>query len=147
MSEEGGPRVSVVIPTYYSSSTLEISLEALRRQRYRDFEVIVVNSSPEEETGRIVRERYPEVVFVQSPVRLYPHAARNEGIGRARGEVLVFTDPDCEPAPDWLERLVAACDGGTRVVVGAMGLAGIYASGQWCRSRRIKPSRARASAR
>ncbi len=120
------PRASVVIPAYYSSATLGDCLEGLRRQTWRDFEVIVVNSSPEEETRRII-ERYPEVRFEQSPQRLYPHAARNLGVEMARGELLVFTDPDCRARPDWLERLVAAHDAGHPVVGGAME----PASGRW----------------
>jgi len=116
------PRVSVIIPAYYSYTTLDDCLEALRRQTWRDFETIVVNSSPEEETRRVVA-RYPEVRFEQSPRRLYPHAARNRGVELATGELLVFTDPDCRARPDWLERLVAAHDAGRPVVGGAMELA------------------------
>ncbi len=113
------PLVSVIIPAYYSYATLADCLEALRRQSRRDFEVIVVNSSPEEKTRRVV-ENYPEVRFEQSPDRLYPHAARNRGVELARGELLVFTDPDCRARPDWLEQLLAAYDAGHPVVGGAM---------------------------
>ena len=34
-----------------------------------------------------------------------PAAARNTGAARANGEFLVFTDDDCQPAPDWLNHL------------------------------------------
>jgi GT2 family glycosyltransferase len=33
-----------------------------------------------------------------------PARCRNEGARSAEGEILVFTDSDCEVAPDWLER-------------------------------------------
>lgn len=118
------PLVSVVIPAYYSSLTIEDSLAALRLQTYRDFEVIVVNSSPEEQTGKIVRELFPEVEFIQISVRLLPHAARNAGVEFAQGELLVFTDPDCEAEPDWLARLVDTYVSGVSAMVGAMGFAG-----------------------
>jgi GT2 family glycosyltransferase len=116
------PRVSVIIPTYYSHRTVAACLEALRAQTFRDFETILVNSSPEEHAGEIVRTRFPEVTFVQSPTRLFPHAARNRGISLARGELLVFTDPDCRARPDWLARLVDAHDAGHVVVGGGMDL-------------------------
>ncbi len=37
-----------------------------------------------------------------------PASQRNLGWRAARGEVIAFTDDDCRPAPEWLERLVAA---------------------------------------
>jgi glycosyltransferase involved in cell wall biosynthesis len=63
------PLVSVVLPAYHSYETISLSLDALRKQSFRDFEVIVVNSSPETITSELVTANYPEVQFFQSPVR------------------------------------------------------------------------------
>lgn len=117
------PRVSIIIPAYYSDATLEDCLRSLRAQTYRDFEIILINSSPEERTRHIVTSAFPEVRFQQSLTRLYPHAARNHGVSLARGQLLVFTDPDCRARSDWLARLVGACQAGHRVVGGGMELA------------------------
>jgi GT2 family glycosyltransferase len=116
------PRVSVVCSAYDSHDTIEESLRAIEGQTFRDFEIIVVNSSPETRTGELVTRLFPSVLFIQSPVRLYPQAARNRGIGEASGELLVFTDPDCVAAADWLEKLVAAMDRGYGIAVGGMGI-------------------------
>lgn len=115
-------RVSVVIPAYYSHARIGRCLEALRLQSRRADEVIVVNSSPESVTGDIVTRDYPEVHFIQSPIRLLPHAARNRGIEEATGDLLVCTDPDCEADTGWLAALVNAALSGTDVAGGAMGL-------------------------
>jgi glycosyltransferase involved in cell wall biosynthesis len=123
------PLASVVIPAYHSHSTLRECLLALRAQTFRDFEVLLVNSSQESQTARVV-EDFPEVHFKQSPVRLFPHAARNLGVQQARGELLVFTDPDCQARPDWLERLIQSHQAGHSVVGGAMGFSG-NASLEW----------------
>lgn len=120
MTGRAAPKISVVIPAYYSTRTLYGCLAAIQRQSWRDFEVIVVNSSPEAETGALIREHYPEVRFLQSPVRLYPHAARNRGVEMARGELLVFTDPDCEAEPGWLEAMWSTYQEGREAIVGAM---------------------------
>lgn len=124
---EKTPKVSVVVPAYHSHSTLADCLESLRLQRFRDFETIVVNSSQETTTQTLVTGGFPEVAFFQSPHRLFPHAARNRGVEMARGELLVFTDPDCSHGQDWLERIVEAHGKGHHVIVGAMG----HRSGSW----------------
>jgi glycosyltransferase involved in cell wall biosynthesis len=121
------PRVSVVAPAYHSDATIGDFLDGLRAQTFQDFETIVVSSSQEDRTGRIVAERLPDARFEQSPERLLPHAARNRGVELARGSLLAFTDPDCVPDPQWLEYLVAASDRGHGLVVGAMALRGTSA--------------------
>jgi GT2 family glycosyltransferase len=100
--------ISIVIPAYYSARTLAGCLRALRAQSRQDFEVIIVSSSPEAETEALVRAQFPEVKLIVSGTRLLPHAARNRGVQESTGERLVFTDPDCRPRADWLERLLAA---------------------------------------
>lgn len=116
------PRVSIVIPAFQSDHTIAACLESLRAQTFDDLEIIVVNSSPDDRTRRIVEDRFPEVRFEQSPRRLLPHAARNAGMKHASGELLVFTDPDCMAHRDWLERLVRAVDEGHALVCGAIEL-------------------------
>ncbi len=51
-----------------------------------------------------------EVVTVLDRDHLGPGWARNEGIRRARGDLIAFTDDDCLPPPEWLATLVAALD-------------------------------------
>jgi glycosyltransferase involved in cell wall biosynthesis len=123
------PQVSILIPAYFSDDTLPECLTSLRQQRFRDFEVILVNSSPGEGTRRFVEEHFPEVTFEQASNRLLPHAARNRAAERARGEILVFTDPDCRAHPDWLARLVDAHKAGHQLVCGSIEL--YDKSGDW----------------
>jgi glycosyltransferase involved in cell wall biosynthesis len=114
------PRVSIVIPAFYSSDTIAACLDSLLVQTVDDFEIIVVNSSPEGHTQRVVEDGFPHVRFHQAPARLLPHAARNAGLRLARGEILVFTDPDCVARNDWLECLVRAVNDGHALVCGAI---------------------------
>ena len=55
----GEPRVSVVIPAFCSHQTIGSCLTALRSQSFRDFESIVVDSSPDARTSEVVVERFP----------------------------------------------------------------------------------------
>jgi glycosyltransferase involved in cell wall biosynthesis len=127
MDEGAAPAVSVIIPAYRSQATVASCLESLRRQSFTDFETILVDSTPDPETASLVRARFPEVRLHHHPQRLLPHAARNQGARMARGHILVFTDPDCEMRPDWLERLVRAHEAGRPAVGGGVA----NASGGW----------------
>lgn len=120
----GRARVSVIVPAYQSHRTIAACLEALGRQEYRDFELLVIDSSPDDRTASAVRGVAPGLLprlrFVRSRRRLLPHAARNLGVARTGGELLVFIDPDVYPRPDWLGALVAAHDAGGGPVVGSL---------------------------
>ena len=114
------PPVSLVIPAYRSQETIAGCLEALRGQSFRSFETLLVDSSPDDATERVVTTRFAEVRYDRAPGRLLPHAARNRGVAAARGDILVFTDPDVYARPDWLERLLDAHHRSGPIVVGAV---------------------------
>lgn len=117
-----GPRVSVVVPTY-RDETLQRCLLALREQSLAQnlFEVVLVdNADPASDLSGLhalprVREMALRVLHEPSPGS---YAARNRGIAASEAPVLAFTDADCEPAPDWLERALHALDEGADVVAG-----------------------------
>src|SRR5688572_16391140 len=84
------PLVSVILPAYESHETIGGCLEHIGAQSFRDFETVVVDSSPSLATSEVVR-RFPWVNFVRSETRLGPHAARALGVTKSRGTLLVFT--------------------------------------------------------
>ena len=105
--------VSVVVPTHNRKTDLENCLEALLRQTYPadQFEVLVADDGSSDGTEQLV-ERYrsrpgPSIRWLGQP-RKGPAAARNLGIGNARGEWVAMTDDDCQPQPDWLELFCGA---------------------------------------
>ena len=112
-------RFSVVIPVYYSHRTLQKCIRALQSQSFSDFEVIFVDSSPDDRCAEVI-EKYPNMNLVRSRTRLWMYAARNIGVGKAHGEILVFTDPDCVAEPGWLMKLDESFREGQKVVGGAI---------------------------
>ena len=98
------PRVSIVIPVFNQATDLARCLAALERQTYPAdrFEVIVVDNGSDEPIGPVA-ERFSCVRAISEPAP-GSYAARNRGIEASRAEILAFTDADCVPADDWVER-------------------------------------------
>lgn len=101
--------VSVIIPVYNDLERLDTCLEALAKQTYGAREVIVVDNGSSDPASSL-SGKHPSVRFEHEGMR-GSYAARNRGIEAARGDILAFTDSDCIPAPDWLERGVRALRG------------------------------------
>ncbi len=99
-------RYSVVIPAYNAERTLPHALKALQQQTVPTtlFEVIVVDDGSNDHTAAVA-ERFGVRVIRQA--NRGPAAARNAGVEVAQGEIVLFTDADCIPCPDWVERMVA----------------------------------------
>lgn len=99
--------VSVIIPVYNDRERLKRCLEALDRQTYpaQRYEIIVVDNGSEVSPAAVT-ERFDNVRLLHEP-QPGSYAARNRGLAAADGELIAFTDADCRPARDWLERGVA----------------------------------------
>lgn len=105
-----GVDVSVVIPTHGRPEKLARCLSALARQTLppRAFEVIVVDDGSPVRVDSSIPIDLPMACTVHRVPRGGPAAARNRGVERAAGNVVAFTDDDCQPEPDWLAALLAA---------------------------------------
>jgi len=114
MLESSAPRVSVIVPVKDRRDLLGVLLDALAAQTYGDFETIVVDDGSTDGSGDLARSRAAGAhgVVVLDGGGNGAVAARKIGIGRARGEILAFTDSDCAPLASWLEHGVAAIDSG-----------------------------------
>jgi GT2 family glycosyltransferase len=101
------PSVSVVIVGYRSRRYLDRCLGALLAQAYPGgFDVVFVDNASDDDSLDHVRATFPVVDAVASGANLGYAAGNNLGAARARGEVLVFLNPDTEVAPGWLCELV-----------------------------------------
>jgi glycosyltransferase involved in cell wall biosynthesis len=96
----GRPFFSVLVPTYRRHAHLDRLMERLERQSCRDFEVVVVDQSPDRWPGAAAPRGFP-LHYVHTDLR-GAVAARNAAADLARGAVLAYTDDDCEPTPGWL---------------------------------------------
>ncbi len=99
---------SVIVCTFNRAESLRDTLRALRAEQTaasRRWEVIIVDNNSRDHTREVVREaqcEWPSLRYEFEAAQGLSHA-RNHGIAVAHGEVLLFTDDDVIPEPDWLE--------------------------------------------
>ena len=104
--------MSVVVPTHNRSALLARVLQSLETQTLDKFayEVIVVDDGSTDETPETCRaagqRARMNLIYIRAS-HLGPAAARNLGIAEARGEIVAFTDDDCEAMDSWLEQISA----------------------------------------
>jgi glycosyltransferase involved in cell wall biosynthesis len=110
------PRVSVVASTFNRAGRLRRLLDALRSQTIDsdDFEVVIVDDASTDDTPAVLEAEVErgglnlEVIRRESGAG--PATAREHGWRAAAADLIAFTDDDCEPTPDWLERALAAAE-------------------------------------
>ncbi|MCO6417319.1 glycosyltransferase family 2 protein [Siccirubricoccus sp. KC 17139] len=108
--DAAAPRVTVVIPNWNGAHLLPACLESLRRQNFRDFEVVVVENGSTDASAALLARDYPEVRVVALPRNFGFARGVNAGIARARGEWVALLNNDTEAAPDWLAAAMAELD-------------------------------------
>lgn len=87
------PLFSVVIPVYNRASLLRATLASIATQRFRDFEVIVVDDGSTDGSAEVAREFEP-LVRVLRQANKGPGAARNLALRHATGNYVAFLDSD-----------------------------------------------------
>ena len=111
LAETDAPLVSVIIPHYNDLANLKWCMGLLAAQTLpcSQFEIVVAdnNSSSGLMEVETACGTHAQVVPAPKPNQ-GPGPARNTAIAASCGTILAFIDSDCRPAPDWLERGLAA---------------------------------------
>jgi lipopolysaccharide/colanic/teichoic acid biosynthesis glycosyltransferase/GT2 family glycosyltransferase len=116
--------ITVVVPAYNASDMIADCLRALLSQTMprSAYKVIVVDDGSVDGTCEVAR-RFPVLVLWQAHGGAA--AARNLGIKHATGELVLFTDADCVPTSDWIERMAEPFEDPS-----VAGVKGVYATSQ-----------------
>jgi glycosyltransferase involved in cell wall biosynthesis len=99
---------SIVVPFYNEEENIEKCIKALLSQNYAQdkYEILMVDNNSSDRSAEIV-QHYPTIKLL-SEERQGDFAARNQGIKRAKGEIIAFTDSDTAPFSDWLQNIAVA---------------------------------------
>lgn len=95
-------KTTVIIPTLNEERYIATALNAIASGSVLPDELIVVDGGSNDQTVQIA-SGYTSLL-IHNP-KVHAAAARNLGIQHAQGDIVAFTDADCIPAPNWLERI------------------------------------------
>lgn len=97
------PNISIITPVYNRLEWLPLTLESLRNQTYKNFEVQIVNDAGEDPAP--ILEKYPDLNIVYSKHNKNSGlpVARNTGMEKSKGDYFVFLDSDDQLMPLSLE--------------------------------------------
>lgn len=111
VDSESSPLISVVIAARDEGENLRACLDSIASQTYPldNFEVIIANDNSTDRTGEICtqfssnhKNFFSFETSDNSTVRGKPNALA-QAIAKARGEVILITDADCEVPTTWIE--------------------------------------------
>ncbi len=107
-SEPDTPLISVIVPTFNRPDMLKRALQSIAQQIFTDYEIIVVNDGGIDvaDTVTSFNERH-NITCIHHGKNRGLAAARNSGIGVARGKYIAYLDDDDRFAPDHLQTLVS----------------------------------------
>lgn len=107
------PLVSIVIPGKNSALMMKACLESIKKQSYRNIEIIIVDSKSEDETPKLAKKYGARLFdyFPKVPKGTFdaPHK-RNYGAKKARGKYIYYVDADMELSKNIVSEAVSLCE-------------------------------------
>ena len=94
--------VSIIIPTYNSAKTLDVCLKSIKRQSYKNIEIIIVDRFSKDNTIKIAKKYKAKIIQIDCE----RSKAKNIGIKISRGKYLLFLDSDMELTDNVIKKCV-----------------------------------------
>ena len=102
------PKVSVIICTRDRGDQVLRTIRSVLRNRYPAYEVIIVDQSREPIEHGLTSLFHDDRVRYRHSTDFGLSRGRNLGAGLSRGEIVAFTDDDCEVQDDWIDKIIDA---------------------------------------
>lgn len=102
------PKVSVIIPAYNQAHYLSHAIQSVLAQTFTHWEAIIVDDGSTDNTQAVAASYASSNIHYIYQANQGLSAARNTGIGAARGDYLAFLDSDDELEPEFLQSCLAS---------------------------------------
>jgi Glycosyl transferase family 2 len=115
------PRVAVVMVTHNRRAQLREAVAGMRGQVYpadRLEFVVVDNASTDGSEADLAAVADDRLRVLREDEHQPPALARNRAVATTDAEIVVFTDDDCRPSPNWVASLAAGFGAGIGIVQG-----------------------------
>ena len=109
------PLVSIITVNFNQSEVTCAFIESLNKISYPNFEVIVVDNNSTEDDPAIIKQRYPNIIFIQNPINYGFAAGNNFGLMRAKGDYIMLLNNDIEVPPNFMEPLVEKLESNSKI--------------------------------
>ena len=99
-------KVSIIVPYHNEEKTIIQTLHLIQKQTYKNFEVLLINSSSEDNSSKLVdifiSQKKLKNFFNLSKNTIFPSDSKNLGIKKSKNNYLAFMDCGLKFSKDWL---------------------------------------------
>ena len=101
-------KVSIIVRTHNESYWISKCLHEIFNQKYKNFEVVVVDNQSKDNTRKIIKKNFPNCKLVNYKSKVFkPGESINYGIKFSEGELICIISGHCIPKNEfWLGQLV-----------------------------------------
>lgn len=110
LADQRTVKLSVIIPNWNGKHLLKICLPSLRKQSFKEFEVVIVDNGSTDGSVHYIETYFPEVKLIKLESNIGFAPAVNLGIKICVGEMMVLLNNDTEVDRDCLKFLVTAAE-------------------------------------
>lgn len=97
--------ISIIIPCFNEADNIGTCIDSIESQHYDgSFEIIAVDNGSTDNTVGIIKDMG---IILEHAQKKGPAAAKNKGIKKAKGDIIVFIDADCIAHPDWIKNIIS----------------------------------------
>lgn len=111
-------KVSIIVPAYKSESTISETINSIKKQTYKNVEVLVIENGTKDSTESII-DGYKKELEIKYFYSEKPNVsnARNIGLQNATGDYIAFIDSDDRYENDYLSKMVNCIEGNNSQLV------------------------------